>query len=376
MSKPQPPEPPDPQETSAASTGTNVSTAIANNMMGMIDQKTPEGSITYTQEKPFWWRDPFTDTLYKVPTFSAETKLTPEGQVLHDANMDARTNLAKTAEQQSGFLRDYLDQGMSTDGLPKRSKLQARLSDELMGGLRAGDFANSREETQAALMDRMRPEMDRDLSALETRLANQGIGYGTEAYDAAMATHQKGVNDARLAAIAAAGDEQRKYADMITRAGAAEDAGQALALEQRFAARNQPINEITALLSGSQVQAPKFGVYNPGNIPITDNAQIINDIYKGELNAYGTQMQGYTSLMGGLFGLMGSAISDIRLKTDVEKVGEVDNLGVYSFRYVWDDPSIARVGYIAQEVLAKKPDAVVEVGDYLAVDYTKVEDVR
>ena len=36
------------------------------------------------------------------------------------------------------------------------------------------------------------------------------------------------------------------------------------------------INEITALLSGSQVAQPQFGNFNQGTIPTTDNAGIIN----------------------------------------------------------------------------------------------------
>ena len=47
MGKPDAPQPTDPKETSAAQTGTNVSTAIANAMMGNVNQITPNGSLTY-----------------------------------------------------------------------------------------------------------------------------------------------------------------------------------------------------------------------------------------------------------------------------------------------------------------------------------------
>ena len=82
-----------------------------------------------------------------------------------------------------------------------------------------------------------------------------------------------------------------------------------------------------------------------------------------------------SSLVGGLMGspLTGAAalaMSDVRLKTDIEKVGEKDGLNVYSFRYKGTPEK--HVGYMAQEVLLKKPEAVQDIGGLLAVDYSKV----
>ena len=217
------------------------------------------------------------------------------------------------------------------------------------------------------------PRLDRDREALETRLANQGIGYGTDAWSSAMDDYGRTVNDARLGAISQAGAEQQRYANMVLGTGAAQDAQRSQAMEQAIAMRNQPINEVTALMSGSQLQAPNFGIYNPGGAPITDNAGIINDIYQGELNAYGTQMSGHNSLMGGLFGLAGSIISDARLKTDMTLVGEQNGFGLYAFRYLWDEPGTERIGHIAQEVLQSRPDAVEDMNGIYAVNYAALE---
>ena len=49
MCAPEAPKPPDPKETSSAQTGTNIGTAIGNNVMGMVDQVTPYGNMNYTQ---------------------------------------------------------------------------------------------------------------------------------------------------------------------------------------------------------------------------------------------------------------------------------------------------------------------------------------
>jgi hypothetical protein len=64
--------------------------------------------------------------------------------------------------------------------------------------------------------------------------------------------------------------------------------------------------------------------------------------------------------------------SDIRLKTDIEKIGErPDGLGVYLFRYIAGGPR--RIGLMAQEVLKVIPEAVTRGADgYLMVDYGRV----
>jgi hypothetical protein len=64
--------------------------------------------------------------------------------------------------------------------------------------------------------------------------------------------------------------------------------------------------------------------------------------------------------------------SEIRLKRDITKVGEVENgIGLYRFRYIWSDTTY--VGVLAQEVAAVKPEAVQRGDDgYLRVDYAQL----
>jgi len=51
--------------------------------------------------------------------------------------------------------------------------------------------------------------------------------------------------------------------------------------------------------------------------------------------------------------------SDMRLKADIEPIGERNGHNWYRFRYVWDDPGTVHEGVMAQEVMATRPDAVV-----------------
>jgi hypothetical protein len=84
-------------------------------------------------------------------------------------------------------------------------------------------------------------------------------------------------------------------------------------------------------------------------------------VFSNALNAGGSAAQGASAIM--------TALSDRRLKTDVERIGErPDGLGVYAFRYLWSP--VRHIGVMAQEVLGVKPEAVVHLpGGYMAVNY-------
>jgi len=82
-----------------------------------------------------------------------------------------------------------------------------------------------------------------------------------------------------------------------------QDRQRSQAMQEAFASRNQPINEITALLSGSQVQTPQFGLATPAQMPTTDVAGITQQGYANKLAVWQQQQQQQQALMGGLFGL-------------------------------------------------------------------------
>jgi hypothetical protein len=65
-------------------------------------------------------------------------------------------------------------------------------------------------------------------------------------------------------------------------------------------------------------------------------------------------------------------LSDIRLKRDIEPIGQLENgLRLYRYRYLWDDT--VYVGVMAQEVAEKVPGAVMMGDDgYLRVNYQKL----
>jgi len=70
--------------------------------------------------------------------------------------------------------------------------------------------------------------------------------------------------------------------------------------------RNQPINEISALLGGSQVQNPSFVNTSTAQMPTTDVAGIINENFNQRMGNYNAQMDSWNDIWGGLFGMGGA----------------------------------------------------------------------
>ncbi|TGR84575.1 tail fiber domain-containing protein [Mesorhizobium sp. M2D.F.Ca.ET.223.01.1.1] len=326
------PKPPDPKETSAASTSTNVGTAIANAFMGNVNQNTPDGSLNYSQTGTYKWNDPYTGKSYDIPTFTATQTLSPTGQAIKDQTDAAQLNLGKIANSQSAFLNDYLGKpvDLSSDNVSKY--------------------------IDTHFMDDFNKTWDQNQSGLESQLANKGINIGSDAYTRAMGDFSTQRANAR----------DNLYGNQY---------GQAQ--QSIMAERNQPINEISALLNGSQVSQPSFVNTNMPTIPTTDVAGLINTNYQQKLAAYQQQQAQTGGILGGLFGL-GSAFlgnpalsfSDRRLKTDVKKIGKTtDGQNIYAYRYKGDNRP--QIGLMAQEVERKHPGAVVEIGGFKAVDYSK-----
>ena len=158
MCSPSAPAPPDPKQTSAAATGTNIGTAIANNTMGLIDQNTPYGGLKYTTSGSQKYTDPYTGQVYDIPKYTATTTLNDQQQHTLDQSQAAQGNLASLANERSGFLKDYLgNTGAVTD------QIDNKLYD--LGA------------------KRLDPRFAQEKDALQTRLANQGIVPGSEAYN-------------------------------------------------------------------------------------------------------------------------------------------------------------------------------------------------
>lgn len=108
--------------------------------------------------------------------------------------------------------------------------------------------------------------------------------------------------------------------------------------------------------------------------------QGLGSVLGAQTSAYNADLANSSSGMGGLLGLANVGVSaykagmfgsDIRMKEGIQAVGTYPNgLPMYEFSYK-GNPARFR-GVMAQDVAERFPEAVVQAGSYLAVDYSQI----
>lgn len=254
------PEAPSPMETANAQSGMNRDTAIAQNTINMTNQVNPWGSVNYNQTGQTGYTDS-SGKYVTLPQFTQTTTFSPEQQAIFDKTQAAQTNIAGIAQDQSAMLGEYLNEPFT--------------------------FGNQDAENWAYDLGQQRiaPQQQENQKALESRLIGQGIRPGTQAWNSEMRRMTNANTDQN---------------NQLALTGRSQGFAEALAM------RNQPINEITALLSGSQVSNPAqmSGATPQASVGGVDYTGLVQDNYQNEL-------QSSNALMGGLFGLAGKGMSFI-----------------------------------------------------------------
>ena len=149
-------------------------------------------------------------------------------------------------------------------------------------------------------------------------------------------------------------------------------------LAQQLALRNQPLNEISSLMSGGQIQNPQFQGYTGANVAAAPVFQSVQAQGQADQNIYNQKVAQQNAIYGAL-GSIGGGIaggfagnpnlfkSDIRHKSNIERVG-THPLGVGIYEY--DIDGHRERGVMAQEVMGVKPHAVFMHPDgYYMVNY-------
>ena len=376
-----PPQAPDPEAVAAAQAGINKETAIAQARLNRINEVTPYGSRTYREF------DAPGDSEIKQAT--ATTTLNPLAQEAFDAEQRVGRDLNLLGEGQIGRVSDTLGTPFDLGGIQDIS----RNIDTSGFTNYVGDPGQSMEDAvYGRHTARLDPRFSQEQSDLSTRLANQGITQGTEAYDREFANFGRYKTDAygqaRNDAITQGlpfGNQQRtqQFNEQMQQANLA-NASRTQDIQERSFLRNIPLNDVAALMGQQQVQVPQFGAPAQTGVAPTDYSGIVNNNYQGQLSAYNTQQQASAANRSGLYSLAGSGMmaaavmSDRRLKTNIQKFGELANgLGVYAFNYIGHAKKIhgggRRFGVMADEVRKIMPSAVmVDEFGYDMVDYNQV----
>lgn len=274
MKSPSPPQAPDPVATSKAQTTSNVQTAQANTALSNANEVGPTGSVNYKVTGYQQVGD------QRIPTYTKTTALSPQQQKLYDQQTGLGSQMNTMAKNQLTRLDGSLSKPITLAGLPAMPKYD-------------------RQHYEDALMQRMNPQLERDRAAMDSKLATQGVMPGSEAYREAVALSDRQANDARYQAILNGGT----YAEQeMSTAGTARER----ALQEQMAVRNQPLNEISALMSGGQVTMPQFTQYRPGNVAGTDVQGNIWNGYNAQMQGYNAQQQNRNAMLGGIGGLLGT----------------------------------------------------------------------
>lgn len=345
-SSPRPPPPPDPIKTAQAQGAANREATLAGIETSLINQRTPFGDLTFEQ---------IGETELGNPQFEAVQTLSPEQQQQLDLLNQSGIRFGEVANQQLGAVSDLLGEPIDFSSVGP-----APVFNE--------DF---RAQTAQNILGRVNPQLEADRTALESRLASQGITAGSQAFNDAFRPFNQRLNDLNLAADLQAGQEaQRQFGQELL--------SRNQALNELTQQRQIPLNELSALLSGTQVQQPSFVSPPAASFEAPDILGATFAANNAAQNNFLARQQQDAANRAGLFGLGSAAISaapfffssDRRLKRDIERIGTLaSGLALYTWNYVWGAPGI---GVMADEVRKVFPDAVVRIGEYDVVDYGRV----
>ena len=315
----------------------NVDAARVATAANRVNQYTPYGSLEYTVSG----QDP-----YGNPMWSATQKFSPEQQKLLDIQNQLSLGVGQLGTKGLEYVGQQLENPFDVSQLPSLG-------------------INPSETYSDAIMRRLAPQMEQGRGRLEQQLANQGIGIGTEAYDRAMRNFDQKQNDLMLGA-----QTQGLQAGLQARQ---QQLGE---LAYR---RNEPLNVLSALRTGSQVTAPSY--VNSSQQATTAGADLLGAAgmqYNAQMGDFNAQQAAQQNFNQGLMGLGGAGImafSDIRMKEKIKQIHWLPNgLPVYTYEYKPEFKDIAghgvHIGVMAQEVEMVKPEAVItNANGYKMVNY-------
>jgi hypothetical protein len=164
---------------------------------------------------------------------------------------------------------------------------------------------------QEAIMSRLEPSLAKNRVSTETQLINQGLRPGSEAYDNAINLLSQQENDQRTQAVLQGlgldiSANTQGY-NQALQSGQFANTAQQQALAQAIQQRQMPLNEVNALVEGSQIQNPQFGAYQGSNVapaPIA-NATALQGQF--DANTYNQNVGSYNQQLAGLYSLGSSA---------------------------------------------------------------------
>lgn len=322
------PKPPDPYKTAQAQFGSELGAAGASSIMNNPNVYNPYGSQTYDIAGYETIIGPGGQKV-QVPRYNQRQQLSPEEMAILVQDQKTRLNLGTTAQEQSAKLQQYLKQGIDPsqwqawNAGPKAASLATTFGDA--GAIRQDQGPTDRRAIEDAMIAQYQRQAGPREAAEQAQLTARGASAGTPMGEiAAQRSGDQFTNAAQQAYLASGGEsraaqdaynqaQQQRYAQALGRAGFSNEALTSMfnmggseadrhnalrnmQASQAFGLRNQPINEIMALLGGAGVNMPQFQNYQGQGVNAPDLAGLISQNYQTKANSA-------NSFNSGLFGM-------------------------------------------------------------------------
>lgn len=278
-------------------------------------------------------------------TYNLTTTLSPDLQRNYDAQNALQGNLLTRANNMAGgpqlsYAGAPNAPTFDTSGRPALSQFDASGVSALPNA-DANDLAQTRDAVYQQQTQYLDPQFQQAQSDLESKLANQGIMPGSEAYNREMnnfnLTKQKAYSDARNSAIQAGGAEQSRLFGLGLQKNQAGEANalnefntglqahtagtnDALAqfntglqsrqqgVSEANTLHNSPYNDLASLRSGSQISLPTYSAAVGTSIPGVDLLNAANMGFNANLGVSNANAASNAGMMNGLFGLGAAGI--------------------------------------------------------------------
>lgn len=418
----------------------NLEAARAAAAANRVNQVTPYGNLNYTQSgtdsygNPTWTATTsLSDVGQKLLNNQNQTAL-GLGNTTNAALQDVQNTMGKPFNPDLPKMQSNLPtptyqqvgQGPQFNQMGSNPSLQTKVGGT---GMEGWDAAT------ALINQRLQPQIQRENEQQDAQLANQGIMPGSKAYNTAKqlmgqqhndlavqaqlqgqnvqnslfnqnlnagnftntalnqmnanqlanlgfnnATNQQGFSNQLAGTQANNAAIGQGFNNQLQNANLTNSANQQ-AYNQAMTNYNMPLNTLSALRSGQQVQNPTF--INAPQQATTAGPDLLGATTATgnyNLGTYNAQQAANSNTTSGLMGLggtymLGSMLSDIRTKENIKAIGLLSNgLPVYEYEYKPEWKNEAGhgkfIGVMAQEVAQVQPKAIIYRKDgYMMVNY-------
>lgn len=310
FSSPKAPSVTDPTSVINAQGAANEKAARLTAKLNRPDTYTPFGSVVFEDLGDDKWQ-------------STQT-LSPGMQNLFDTQLETGQGISDVALDRVGMLPG------DTFNFEGIQDFQGEIDYSALTSLPGeGDFETARLDAEDSsfnrVWDRLGVQFDQEKEDLTTSLLNQGIPMGTEKYNYEMDRFSERKNDARTAAAYDSIAEGRAafnnlFANALTsrQQGGSEaatnvnlaNAKRSQDVSDRLLTRNQPLNELAALLQGSgAITAPQAQGVGGVNVAPPDVGGAYGLAASQEGNRFAAETAQRNAGLSGLFGLGSAALS-------------------------------------------------------------------